>query len=78
MSTEAVQFANQIGGEVTRPTNRNPYQDESRSASLGIKAKLFLAFGVLAVLTVAATIVGWTVFNNINHTVTRATASFHR
>ena len=45
----------------------------ARPAAFGIKANLFLAFGVLAGLTVAVSAVAWSVFNDIDRSVTRVT-----
>jgi class 3 adenylate cyclase/phosphoglycerate-specific signal transduction histidine kinase len=42
--------------------------------ALGIKAKLFLAFGVMAMLTVGASAVAWYAFTDIDRSVTRITA----
>jgi hypothetical protein len=73
MSSETSQLAQEVRGQA-RPASGVPNQDNNRSAVLGIKGKLFLAFGVLAALTVAATMVGWSVFNNIDRSVTRVTS----
>ena len=43
-------------------------------AALGIKAKLFLAFGGMAMLTVGASGVAWYAFTDIDRSVTRITA----
>jgi class 3 adenylate cyclase/phosphoglycerate-specific signal transduction histidine kinase len=43
-------------------------------AALGIKAKLFLAFGGMAMLTVGASAVAWYAFTDIDRSVTRITA----
>ena len=43
-------------------------------AALGIKAKLFLAFGGMAMLTVGASGVAWYAFSDIDRSVTRITA----
>jgi class 3 adenylate cyclase/phosphoglycerate-specific signal transduction histidine kinase len=43
-------------------------------ATLGIKAKLFLAFGGMAMLTVGASAVAWYAFTDIQRSVTRITA----
>jgi class 3 adenylate cyclase/phosphoglycerate-specific signal transduction histidine kinase len=43
-------------------------------AALGIKAKLFLAFGGMALLTVGAGAVAWYAFTDIDRSVTRITA----
>ena len=43
-------------------------------AALGIKAKLFLAFGGMAMLTVGASAVAWYAFTDIDKSVTRITA----
>ncbi|SFI86935.1 adenylate/guanylate cyclase domain-containing protein [Bradyrhizobium sp. cf659] len=43
-------------------------------AALGIKAKLFLAFGGMAMLTVGAGVVAWYAFTDIDRSVTRITA----
>jgi class 3 adenylate cyclase/phosphoglycerate-specific signal transduction histidine kinase len=43
-------------------------------AALGIKAKLFLAFGGMAILTVGASAVAWYAFTHIDRAVTRITA----
>src|SRR5246500_6000516 len=43
-------------------------------AALGIKAKLFLAFGGMAILTVGASAVAWYAFTDIDRSVTRITA----
>src|SRR5207302_10485 len=43
-------------------------------AALGIKAKLFLAFGGMAMLTVGASVVAWYAFTDIDRSVTRITA----
>ena len=45
-----------------------------RKAALGIKAKLFLAFGGMAMLTVGASGVAWYAFSDIDRSVTRITA----
>ncbi len=72
MSIQTDQFSMEDRDEPAgRP--RVPRQDNNRKTLFGIKAKLFLAFGVLAALTVAATIVGWSVFNNIDRSVKRVT-----
>jgi len=72
MNSETSQLAQEVRGQA-RPASGIPNQGDNRSAVLGIKGKLFLAFGVLAALTVAATMVGWSVFNNIDRSVTRVT-----
>lgn len=46
----------------------------SGKAALGIKAKLFLAFGGMAMLTVGASAVAWYAFTDIDRSVTRITA----
>ena len=46
----------------------------SGKAPLGIKAKLFLAFGGMAMLTVGASAVAWYAFTDIDRSVTRITA----
>ena len=43
-------------------------------AALGIKAKLFLAFGGMTMLTVGASAVAWYAFTDIDRSVTRITA----
>src|ERR1700746_4166591 len=43
-------------------------------ATLGIKAKLFLAFGGMAMLTIGASAVAWYAFTDIDRSVTRITA----
>ncbi|MEK1855185.1 MAG: Cache 3/Cache 2 fusion domain-containing protein [Phyllobacterium sp.] len=43
-------------------------------ATLGIKAKLFLAFGGMALLTIGASAVAWYAFTDIDRSVTRITA----
>ena len=43
-------------------------------ATLGIKAKLFLAFGGMALLTIGAGAVAWYAFTDIDRSVTRITA----
>ena len=43
-------------------------------AALGIKAKLFLAFGGMAMLTGIASAVAWYAFTDIDRSVTRITA----
>src|SRR5258705_1762582 len=43
-------------------------------AALGIKAKLFLAFGGMAMLTVGASAVAWYAFTDMDRSVTRITA----
>jgi len=73
MSTTSGKSAQEVRGEPAGSASGGADQYDSRSAIFGIKAKLFLAFGVLAALTVAATIVGWTVFNNIDRSVKRVT-----
>src|SRR5205809_323872 len=44
------------------------------NAALGIKAKLFLAFGGMTMLTVGASAVAWYAFTDIDRSVTRITA----
>ncbi|WP_246583398.1 adenylate/guanylate cyclase domain-containing protein [Bradyrhizobium iriomotense] len=46
----------------------------SGKAALGIKAKLFLAFGGMAMLTVGASAVAWYAFTDIDRSVTRIAA----
>src|SRR5260370_27834196 len=46
----------------------------SGKAAPGIKAKLFLAFGGMAMLTVGASAVAWYAFTDIDRSVTRITA----
>src|SRR5215472_13486176 len=43
-------------------------------AALGIKAKLFMAFGGMAMLTVGASAVAWYAFTDIDRSVTRITS----
>jgi hypothetical protein len=43
-------------------------------AALGIKAKLFLAFGGMAMLTGGASAVAWYAFTDVGRSVTRITA----
>src|SRR5215472_6922244 len=45
-----------------------------RKGAIGIKAKLFLAFGGMAMLTGAASAVAWYAFTDIDRSVTRITA----
>ena len=47
---------------------------KERGAALGIKAKLFLAFGAMAMLTCGAGAVAWYAFTQIDKSVTRITA----
>ena len=64
--------------------DRRPSKRPSKSAgagrkhdgkvALGIKAKLFLAFGGMAMLTVGASAVAWYAFTDIDRSVTRITA----
>ena len=56
-----------------RPMPGNSDVNTARPAAFGIKANLFLAFGVLAGLTVAVSAVAWSVFNDIDRSVTQVT-----
>src|SRR5439155_12984477 len=47
---------------------------QRRRTALGIKAKLFLAFGAMAMLTGGASAVAWYAFSDIDRSVTRITA----
>jgi class 3 adenylate cyclase/phosphoglycerate-specific signal transduction histidine kinase len=49
-------------------------EHDGRAAALGIKAKLFLAFGGMALLTGIASAVAWYAFTDIDRSVTRITA----
>src|SRR5215470_13737829 len=54
-----------------RPSKRRKHDGK---VALGIKAKLFLAFGGMAMLTVGASAVAWYAFTDIDRSVTRITA----
>src|SRR5215470_6123726 len=54
-----------------RPSKRRKHDGK---AALGIKAKLFLAFGGMTMLTVGASAVAWYAFTDIDRSVTRITA----
>src|SRR6202140_4111344 len=51
-----------------------PGHKRDGKAPYGIKAKLFLAFGGMAMLTVGASAVAWYAFTDIDRSVTRITA----
>jgi len=56
-----------LEGSASKPAAR-------RGTALGIKAKLFLAFGAMAMLTGGASAVAWYAFSDIDRSVTRITA----
>ena len=57
-------------------TSKSVHRARKRAgrAALGIKAKLFLAFGGMAMLTGGASAVAWYAFTDIDRSVTRITA----
>lgn len=73
MNMENGQSTHQVSDVASGAAVATANTDQPRSAIFGIKAKLFLAIGVLAALTVAVTIVGWSVFNNIDRSVKQVT-----
>ena len=66
-------MSSENGAGPARPMPDNSNVNNARPAAFGIKANLFLAFGVLAGLTVAACAVAWSVFNDIDRSVTHVT-----
>jgi len=60
--------------EAHAPKSGGARRKHDGKAALGIKAKLFLAFGGMAMLTVGASAVAWYAFTDIDRSVTRITA----
>jgi class 3 adenylate cyclase/phosphoglycerate-specific signal transduction histidine kinase len=71
MSTETDQLAQEAQRE--NAGSASGIRNNARAPIFGIRAKLFLAFAALAALTLAATVVSWSVFKNVDHSVTRVT-----
>lgn len=61
-----------VKAHTSKPTGAGRKHDGK--TALGIKAKLFLAFGGMAILTVGASAVAWYAFTDIERSVTRITA----
>src|ERR1700720_4050512 len=61
-------------GETQASRSATAGRKHDGKAALGIKAKLFLAFGGMAMLTVGASAVAWYAFTDIDRSVTRITA----
>jgi class 3 adenylate cyclase/phosphoglycerate-specific signal transduction histidine kinase len=60
-------------GEAHAPRSPTAGRKRDGKTALGIKAKLFLAFGGMAILTVGASAVAWYAFTDIDRSVTRIT-----
>jgi class 3 adenylate cyclase/phosphoglycerate-specific signal transduction histidine kinase len=74
MNTAMEEAPQSVQLEVIPSEQAAAHGKQSGRTALGIKAKLFLAFGAMAMLTGGASAVAWYAFSDIDRSVTRITA----